>query len=191
MLSTACCKFFSTISYNVILPPVNNCCQQPLFTVNSHCSIIVDNHEQACFINCCRLLFRQHCNNYCSLSTANNYWSNNTHQHRQFHKCCWTLITILFSRCSATWSILRVKTKDSQYRASLLCVSHLKISGICQNSISKAFLLLARQLRYRCFRIFHRELYKIVTTIVLCQHRTTIDRTIPINIVNSIVVAPW
>ena len=32
----------------------------------------------------------------------------------------------------------------------------------------------------------------IVTTIVLCQHRTTIDRTILINIVNSTsVVEPW
>ena len=46
----------------------------------------------------------------CSLSTSNNYWSNNTHQHCEFNKCCWTLITTLFRRCSAnnvvsTWRI--------------------------------------------------------------------------------------
>ena len=54
--------------------------------------------------------FQQHCNNYCSLSTSNNYWSNNTHQHCEFNKCCWILITTLFRRCStnkvaSTWSI--------------------------------------------------------------------------------------
>ena len=58
----------------------------------------------------CQLMLKQHCNNYCSLSTSNNYRSNNTHQHCEFNKCCWTLITTLFRRCSAnnvasTWSI--------------------------------------------------------------------------------------
>ena len=55
--------------------------------------------------------FQQHCNNYCSLSTSNNYWSNNTHQHCEFNKCCWILITTLFRRCSTNnvasiWSII-------------------------------------------------------------------------------------
>ena len=100
-LSTMLCCTLSIV--------VNNHCSQ-LFTVNNHCSIIVDNHQQAFSINYFRLLFQQHCSNYCSLSTSNNYWSNNTHQHCQFNKCCWTLITTLFRHCSAnnvasTWWI--------------------------------------------------------------------------------------
>ena len=57
-------------------------CQQLLSTTIVHscsCSTIIvqsllpTGHQQACFINYCRLLFQQHCNNYCSLSTSNNY----------------------------------------------------------------------------------------------------------------------
>ena len=50
-----CCTLSTTI--------VNNRCSQ-LFTFNNHCSIIVDNHQQAFFINYCQLMFQQHCNNY-------------------------------------------------------------------------------------------------------------------------------
>ena len=101
LVAMLCCTLSTTV--------VNNHCLQ-LFTFNNHCSIIVDNHQQAFFINYCQLMFQQHCNNYCSLSTSNNYWSNNTRHHCEFNKCCWTLITILFRRCSAnnvasTWSI--------------------------------------------------------------------------------------
>ena len=92
LVAMLCCTLPTTV--------VNNHCSQ-LFTFNNHCSIIVDNHQQAIFINYCQLMFQQHCNNYCSLSTSNNYWSNNTHQHCQFNKCCWTLITTLFRYCSA------------------------------------------------------------------------------------------
>ena len=67
-----CCTLSTTV--------VNNHCSQ-LFTFNNHCSIIVDNDQQAFFINYCQLMFQRHCNNYCSLWTLNNYWSNNTHQH--------------------------------------------------------------------------------------------------------------
>ena len=124
MLSTTCC--------NVVLHPVNNNCSQ-LFTVNNHCSIIVDNHQQACFINYCRLLFQQHCNNYCSLSTSNNCWSNNSHQHCQFNKCCWTLITTLFRRCwtnnvaSTWWIFARVLWNRTQSAGHwvTLCVSKI------------------------------------------------------------------
>ena len=103
-LSTMLCCTLSTTVVNT------HCSQLTLFTFNNHCSIIVDNDQQAFIINYCQLLFQQHCNNHCSLSTSNNYWSNNTHQHCQFNKCCWTLITTLFRRCSAnnvasTWSI--------------------------------------------------------------------------------------
>ena len=109
MLSTTCRNVELHPVNNVVLHPVNNHCSQ-LFTFNNHCSIIVDNDQQAFFINYCQLLFQQHCNNHCSLSTSNNYWSNNTHQHCEFNKCCWTLITTLFRRCSAnnvasTWRI--------------------------------------------------------------------------------------
>ena len=95
-----CCTLSTTV--------VNNRCSQ-LFTFNNHCSIIVDNDQQAFFINYYQLMFWQHCNNYCSLSASNNYWSNNT-QHCEFNKCYWTLITTLFRRCStkkiaSTWSI--------------------------------------------------------------------------------------
>ena len=64
MLSKTCCKLFSKTCYNAALQPVNNsCCQQPLFTAvvhgrqalfNHYCN----NHEQACFINYCRLLLQ-------------------------------------------------------------------------------------------------------------------------------------
>ena len=91
MLSTACCKFFSTICYNVMLHPSKT-------VVNNHCSrstIIVQS----------------------LLTTINELVSSTT-------------------------------------------------VGSCSNNI--------------------------VTTIVLCQHRTTIDRAILINIVNSkSVVEPW
>ena len=95
-----CC----TLSNNVVLHPVNNCCQQPLFTV-VHVQQLLFNHcwhrSTSFFINYCQLLFQQRCNNY---------WSNNTHQHCQFNKRCWTLITTLFRRCwtdnvASTWSI--------------------------------------------------------------------------------------
>ena len=104
-----CCTLSTMLCCTLSKTIVNNHCSQ-LFTFNNHCSIIVDNHPQACFINYCQLLFQQHCNNYCSLSTSNNYRSNNTRQHCEFNMCCWTLITTLFRRCSAnnvasTWSI--------------------------------------------------------------------------------------
>ena len=51
-----CCTLSTTV--------VNNHCSQ-LFKFNNHCSIIVDNDQQAVFINYCYLLFQQHCNNYC------------------------------------------------------------------------------------------------------------------------------
>ena len=113
MLSTTCCNVVLHPVNNVVLHPVNNCCQQPLFTV-VHVQQSLFNHcwqrSTSFFINYCQLLFQQHCNNYCSLSISNNYWSNNTHQHWEFNKCCWTLITTLFRRCStnnveSTWSI--------------------------------------------------------------------------------------
>ena len=88
-LSQSCHKnLLSTICYNSLPHHVKHCCQQPLFTVNNvhGCSIIVDN--QGSFINKCRLLSQQHCNNYCSSSTSNNYSSNNAHQHCHFNKCC-------------------------------------------------------------------------------------------------------
>ena len=43
---------------NNLVNVVNNRCSQ-LFTVNNHCSIIADNHQQPCFINYCGLLFQQ------------------------------------------------------------------------------------------------------------------------------------
>ena len=104
-----CCTLFN----NVVLHPVNNCCQQPLFTV-VHVQQPLFNRcwqrSTSFFINYCQLLFQQHCNNYFFLSTSNNYWSNNTYQHCQFNNCCWTLITTLFRRCwtnnvASTWSI--------------------------------------------------------------------------------------
>ena len=53
LVAMLCCTLSTTV--------VNNHCSQ-LFTFNNHCSIIVDNDQQACFI-------QQHCNNYCYLST--------------------------------------------------------------------------------------------------------------------------
>ena len=97
MLSTTCWNVVLHPVNKVVLHPVttvvNNHCSK-LFTVNNHCSIIVDNHQQAFFINFCRLLFQQHCNNYISI----------------VNKCCCTLTTTLFRHCSAnnvasTWWI--------------------------------------------------------------------------------------
>ena len=92
----------------------------------------VDNHQQACFINYCPLLFQQHCNNYCFLSTSNNYWSNNTHQHCQFNKFCWTLITTLFRRCwtnnvaSTWWIFARVRKSIGRKKLSKVKITLLK-----------------------------------------------------------------
>ena len=75
-------------------------CQQPLFTVVHVQQSLYNNFlttiDKLFYQLYCRLLFQQHCNNYCSLSTSNNHWSNNTHQHCEFNKCCWTLIAKLF-----------------------------------------------------------------------------------------------
>ena len=101
LVAMLCC----TLSTTVV---INHCSQSFMF--NNHRSVIVDNDQQTFFINYCQLLFQQHCNNYCSLSTSSNYWSSNNHQHCEFNKCCWTLIRTLFRRCStnnvaSTWSI--------------------------------------------------------------------------------------
>ena len=71
LVATLCCTLSTMLGCNLSIV-VNNHCSQ-LFTVNNHCSIIVDNHQQAFSINYFRLLFQQHCSNYCSLSTSNNY----------------------------------------------------------------------------------------------------------------------
>ena len=76
LVAMLCCTLSTTV--------VNNHCSQS-FTFNNHRSVIVDNDQQTFFINYCQLLFQQHCNNYCSLSTSSNYWSNNNHQHCEFN----------------------------------------------------------------------------------------------------------
>ena len=50
LVAMLCCTLSTTVA--------DNRCSQ-LFTVNNHCSIIVDNHQQACFINYYGLLFQQ------------------------------------------------------------------------------------------------------------------------------------
>ena len=112
MLSTSCCNVVLHTVNNVVLHLVNNCCQQLLFTV-VHVQQTLFNHcwkrSASFFHQLLSALVSTNCNNYCSLSTSNNYWSNNTQQHCQFNKCCWTLTTTLFRRCStnnvaSTWS---------------------------------------------------------------------------------------
>ena len=56
LLTMLCCTLSTMLCCTLSTTVVNNHCSQ-LFMVNNHCSIIVDNHQQACFINYCRLLF--------------------------------------------------------------------------------------------------------------------------------------
>ena len=102
MLLTTCC--------NVVLHTVKQCCaapcQQLLSTTIVHSCSRSTTIVQLLLIDV--LLFQQRCNNCCSLSLSSNYWSNNTYQYCEFNKCCWTLITTLFRRCStnnvaSTW----------------------------------------------------------------------------------------
>ena len=119
----ACSSLAATCAFLAVY--VRCHCSQ-LFTFNNHCSIVVDNHQQAFFTNYCQLMFQQDCNNYCSLSTSNNYWTNNIHRHCEFNKCCWILITTLFRRCStnnvaSTWSIFaRLTHIRSQSTATMV-----------------------------------------------------------------------
>ena len=78
------CFLYTRAKMNNFINVVNNLlqccaapCQQLLSTSIVHsCSrstIIVTNDQQAFFINYCQLVLQQYCNNYCSLSTLNNY----------------------------------------------------------------------------------------------------------------------
>ena len=102
-------------------------CQQLLSTAIVHsCSIIVDSHQQAFFkhFHFSSTIISSCSNNIVATVVLCQHWSNNTHQHCQFHKCCWTLITTLFRRCSAnnvalTWSIFaRVVVNNLQTQVS-------------------------------------------------------------------------